>query len=683
MKRVLLVLMALTLSINVSFVFAEAQPAEEQNTLFGSPWVNSMIIGNLPEKAPSVKDDLYLSMNYDELAAHQEEVYIPAITSSRLRPSVTELIHDESFNVSGMLPLRIFWKQASDDDALRREGLSAVMPYINRIMAADSVQALNEILLDDDFPFSPWLFLTVAPESLRGNNIVCILPALALSDDPLRAMDAYEAQVSTMMDLMPKMSALNLASKADPVLRMLDGDTEDTSEQMISLFNAEASYVSLYPNTAKLTGAEYGTIARYSETLTDEELPALCHSFPLKETLKKFGKDASPAFSIGTKEWLIALDGLWKDENLALLKTLTAYKVLLECSTYVSQDVFNEYTMTPLSGEGNAWNVCDKAPTFSILLAQLYAENCLGSDVRDRLTEVTTELLDEFRTLLSETDWLSEASRADAIEKVDQIHLNILGPENGYPDFSGLQLKTTAEGGTLLSNYLTLKAYRNKLENQMIGQSAVTDMYWRASAPSTVNCFYDPSTNSINVLPAFISPANWWEGISEMQILGGVGTVISHELGHAFDSFGSQINAYGEPVAILHGDDLQEFLKRVDRITDYYNAIIVLPETPLPGEKLRSENAADLVGLKAAVSLAASKKGADLAAFFRMYASLYIQTIDEFSYMMMFMTDTHAPNYLRVNVNCQMMPEYAETFSVEEGNGMYVKPEDRLTIWGK
>ena len=217
----------------------------------------------------------------------------------------------------------------------------------------------------------------------------------------------------------------------------------------------------------------------------------------------------------------------------------------------------------------------------------------------------------------------------------------------------------------------------------MIGQSAVTDMYWRASAPSTVNCFYDPSTNSINVLPAFISQANWWEGVSEMQILGGVGTVISHELGHAFDSFGSQINAYGEPVAILHGDDLQEFLKRVDMITDYYNAIIVLPETPLPGEKLRSENAADLVGLKAAVSLAASKEGSDLTAFFRMYASLYIQTIDEFSYMMMFMTDTHAPNYLRVNVNCQMMPEFADTFSVEEGDGMYVKPEDRLTIWGK
>ena len=45
--------------------------------------------------------------------------------------------------------------------------------------------------------------------------------------------------------------------------------------------------------------------------------------------------------------------------------------------------------------------------------------------------------------------------------------------------------------------------------------------------------------------------------------------------------------------------------------------------------------------------------------------------------------DTHAPNYLRVNVICQMMPEYAETYGVVEGDGMYVKPEDRLVVWGK
>ena len=45
--------------------------------------------------------------------------------------------------------------------------------------------------------------------------------------------------------------------------------------------------------------------------------------------------------------------------------------------------------------------------------------------------------------------------------------------------------------------------------------------------------------------------------------------------------------------------------------------------------------------------------------------------------------DTHAPAVLRVNVNAQMLPEFYEAFGVQEGDGMYVKPDDRLAVWGK
>ena len=45
--------------------------------------------------------------------------------------------------------------------------------------------------------------------------------------------------------------------------------------------------------------------------------------------------------------------------------------------------------------------------------------------------------------------------------------------------------------------------------------------------------------------------------------------------------------------------------------------------------------------------------------------------------------DTHAPSFLRVNVNAQMLPEFYEAFAVQEGDGMYVKPDDRLAVWGK
>ena len=682
--RWLSLLLALILALSGGFAAAEALPAQEQAEPFGSPWITGVVSGNLPAEAPSPRDDLYLSVNYGELAAHQQDLfYMPMMSAATLQPAVIGMIHDETFTAPGMDQLRIFWQQAADDEALKKEGLDGVMPYISRILAAESLEALNAVLLADDFPFSPYLFMTVTPESLQGRNITYIMPALSLSDNPMLGIEAYDAPVASIGELSAKANRLNMIPKANAVIQLLGFEGQDSAGQAVALYNAEFSYAGFYPRTETLQNAEYGAVAGYMQILPAEEIEKLCSSFPLTKKKKKFGKDVSPAFSIATPDWLSALDALWTEENLDLLKTLTAYKVLIECSSYVSQEIFNQFTRTPLIAEGNAWNACDRAPTFSVLLAQLFAENVLGSGVKDKLTEVTCGLLDEYRKMFSETEWISEETRADAIEKIGSMQLNILGPKDGYMDFSGLQLKSSEEGGTLLGNYLAVKAYRNELDNRLIGQPATADLFWRVSSPSMINCFYDPASNSINILPNFISPLTWWDGITEMEILGGIGTVIGHELGHGFDYTGSQVNGYAVPEPVLHGNDSQEFVARVNAVVDYFNGITILPGFPTDGNRLKVENGADLAGMRAALSLAASREDADLAGFFAMYAKMYVQVVNISFYPAMLMEDTHAPNHLRVNVFSQMMPEYAETFGVTEGDGMYVAPENRLVVWGK
>ena len=67
--------------------------------------------------------------------------------------------------------------------------------------------------------------------------------------------------------------------------------------------------------------------------------------------------------------------------------------------------------------------------------------------------------------------------------------LNILGPKDGYVDFSGLKLKSSDEGGTPLGNYLAIKKYRYDLENAMIGRPATADMAWREISPAVMNAF--------------------------------------------------------------------------------------------------------------------------------------------------------------------------------------------------
>ena len=203
-------------------------------------------------------------------------------------------------------------------------------------------------------------------------------------------------------------------------------------------------------------------------------------------------------------------------------------------------------------------------------------------------------------------------------------------------------------------------------------------MFFQAS-----DAFYDPVTNSINIMPAFINGLNWWDGITEMEIIGGLGTVIGHEMSHGFDFYGSQFNGYGEPTPILADDDLEKFQNRVNQIVAYYDGLTVLPSIATPGNDLKMENTADLMGVKAAAILAASKENADMKTFFEMYAKLYAQITEYYIAVMLMQLDTHAPNVLRVNVNAQMTPEFYEAFGVQEGDGMYLKPEDRLVVWGK
>ena len=91
-------LTALVLALMMTFgAFAEALPAGEPKELFGSPWVNSMIIGNLPDAAPDLKDDFYAAVNYDALVANQSGIYMPIASSgAEVEAALRALLQDDS-----------------------------------------------------------------------------------------------------------------------------------------------------------------------------------------------------------------------------------------------------------------------------------------------------------------------------------------------------------------------------------------------------------------------------------------------------------------------------------------------------------------------------------------------------------------------------------------------------------
>ena len=171
-------------------------------------------------------------------------------------------------------------------------------------------------------------------------------------------------------------------------------------------------------------------------------------------------------------------------------------------------------------------------------------------------------------------------------------------------------------------------------------------------------------------------------GVAPLNMLGSIGSVIGHEICHAFDFAGSQMNAASAPVPLFSETDETAFLSLVQKVADYYSTIEVLPGAYENGDLLKLEAVADLAGLQITLNCAKSLGYQDLEPLFRSFAGLYAHTTDQNTARMVLMIDSHPAQYLRVNVNAQMSDEFYDVFAVKEGDNMYVAPEARLRIWG-
>ena len=269
--------------------------------------------------------------------------------------------------------------------------------------------------------------------------------------------------------------------------------------------------------------------------------------------------------------------------------------------------------------------------------------------------------------------------------KLDNLRLNILVPDGGYRDFSDLVLIKSEDGGTLLGNYLILKAYHNEKENEFIGQPAVANLVWKYYSPSVANAAYEGKENSINLLPGFISPGiAYYTGMPDEELYGRVGWVLAHEMSHGFDYKNSQLDAYGLGNSIFDGDDLDNYMNIVDQVVSYFNTMEPFPGVFMNGEMVKGEASADLIGIQLVLRAAKDKSEFDYETFFKscmeVFRRVYPRAEMELSAML---TDVHPPQYLRSNASVQMNDELYEVYEIHEGDGMYLPDEERIRFWGE
>lgn len=667
---------------------SSAQSAQEQTALYGSPWVSSVFTGNLPDAAPDAADDLYLHNAYDYAAAHQDALYASVTNDAEgeLQAAVTEIIHDDALASAELDQLRIFYTQAADVDALEEAGADELKPYLKAVADAQSLDELEAVLLSKDFPFSPWIDTTVSAADMKSTMCVAVMPHMLFTDSetsPDVYQDAADEQTEAVHDLMRSqqkvliatdLSLVSLAEEGEPAMQMAEG-----------MFQLEKRY-GKDDNPRKYADAEYGAQTQAVQTMTLDELEAACPNFPMRETLAKLGEDTGEQVIVMYPEWLASFNDVWTEDNFELLRAMTEVKVLRECAPFIAPSFYADARASlgqadPTADEV-AYAACNTNATFSQLLAKTYVEQNLGDAAVEQLEQLANDLIDAYITLIGETAWLDPQTRENVIDKIDNMALNILYPDGGYFDYSNLKLTPSEEGGTLLGNYLALKAYNDQCEASLVGQPARASATWLYVRPTTQNCFYDSVSNSINIFPGYITSTSYRADMSPEELLAGMGFVVGHEMSHAFDYTGSQRNAFGQPEAVFADADVQEFVAKRQAIANYFSTFETSPGVTVDGTATSSEATADLCGMQVVLERANNIEGFDYQKLFGEIARTWAVVYSP-AYADMLQIDEHPLNNLRVNASAQMFDEFYSAYGAAEGNTMYLDPEHRLALWGK
>lgn len=275
---------------------------------------------------------------------------------------------------------------------------------------------------------------------------------------------------------------------------------------------------------------------------------------------------------------------------------------------------------------------------------------------------------------MEQNKWLSPEARVAAAKKMKVARLQLVKPmteeEWDFMPAANYSPDRPREND---------KLYRLKAEEKVfteIKKPRNRDIW--GMGPLTVNAYYSPSDNKF-VMPIGILQYPFYDPkLSEIENLGGIGTVIGHELGHGVDDDGSRYDFEGRMVRWMSDKDLKEFQSRTHKLVSQFNAV------GHNGELTLGENIGDLVGVTFAYRAAfPGGKGSveDKQKFFLQYGRAWCQVQRPKYRERALKTDPHAMGDARVNEQVKHQIGFAEAFQCKQGDKMFLPPQDRVTIW--
>jgi putative endopeptidase len=280
------------------------------------------------------------------------------------------------------------------------------------------------------------------------------------------------------------------------------------------------------------------------------------------------------------------------------------------------------------------------------------------------MNSFTHSILNATKHRLLDVEWLNKKTREKAVKKIESMRVEVVKPKH-FPKFKVFNL----DDKCLLKNIFLLGKYNGDLILERKGKQY---NFWEEGI-YRVNAYYFNENNEIMIPFGTMLKPFYDSNKSVGWNYGALGSIIGHEICHAFDEDGRFYDEKGQKKKWWSSHDNRMYNKKSKELIELFSKEKVL-EKHVNGERTLSENIADLAGV--GISLQALKEYIQknkiknykdyYRDFFIAFAVSWRTKYTDEKLEMSLELDRHAPAFLRVNLIVSQFEEWYEAFELEK-----------------
>ena len=649
-------------------------------TAGGSPWLDSDIKANLAGlKRPSPREDFHLYVNYDwlkntEIPDGRSSYSSLAQAAEEMDKKVRQLLTDTSVPGHDAAQVRALYRTILDWDARNAAGMEPVMQTVRDIQSLSTLAELSDFICDNErHRFVPVL---IGVENFQGFDDRSIYVTGIVNDDFMLGDAAEYKNRTEQGERIYKARLYELKALLSRI-----GYTEAQAEDLFkSSLDFEAKLAEKAFTSADYMSPDY--VSKINNSYEPGALNGLAASFPLVRFIKNMGYGNAERYIVLQPALIRRLDSLYTEQNLAAIKAYMLVHYVANMASVLDYDAFKVVLTVSNMVSGSTGHESDEKIAADIVrnmlpisLSRAYLTRYDLSGLKKRITELCQDIIAAYREMLAGEDWLSESTKEKIIEKLDAITIHAVYPDK-WIDHSSLNL----EGLSYIDCLKAIARFERDLDRSHTNGRVDREL-WNVDDLLEANAYYYLQENSINIIPGILNAPVYYEDMSQEALFGSLGSIIGHEISHAFDTKGAQFDKDGNLADWWQESDYAAFKIRADKLVARYDGITIWNGLQARGANIQTEAIADIAGIKCMLMIANRIPGFDYRAFFEAYASV-LRSIDtpEREYSTATQNE-HPVRYLRTNVTVQQFDEFHRTFGVQKGDRMYCAPEDRILVW--